>query len=125
MENYLEENRCSEIEESSVIEGLCTFLRNNQANAQLLNARRYREMMQAKELLEEVLADSGERAELTIRYEPLFQYAVLTAEMEELTVKPADEFEKAIRLTDGFEVYPLTNGHIRIAFLFRRMMKTI
>ncbi len=125
MENYSKTNNQDEANESPVIEELCAILRKNQPQLQYLDLRRCSEMLSAKTQLETILADEGMQTNLSLRLEPQFQYGVLTAELDELTVSSTEEWKKAIRLTDGFEVYPLTNGHIRVAFLFRRMMKAI
>ncbi len=125
MENYSKTNNQDETNESPLIEELCAFLRNNQPQMQYLDLRRYSEMLSAKTQLESILTDEGTQTNLSIRLEPQFQYGVLTTELDEWTVSTTEEWKKAIRLTDGYEVYPLTNGRIRVAFLFRRMMKAI
>lgn len=125
MENYSKTNKQGESNESPVIEELCAILRKTQPMLQCLDLRRYSEMLAAKIQLETILAYEGTRTNLSVRLEPQFQYGVLTAELDEWTVSTTEEWKKAIRLTDGYEVYPLTNGRIRVAFLFRRMMKAI
>lgn len=125
MENYSKTNNQDETNESPLIEELCAFLRNNQPQMQYLDLRRYSEMLSAKTQLESILIDEGTQTNLSVRLEPQFQYGVLTTELDEWTVSTTEEWKKAIRLTDGYEVYPLTNGRIRVAFLFRRMMKAI
>ncbi len=125
MENYSKTNNQDETNESPLIEKLCAFLRNNQPQMQYLDLRRYSEMLSAKTQLESILTDEGTQTNLSVRLEPQFQYGVLTTELDEWTVSTTEEWKKAIRLTDGYEVYPLTNGRIRVAFLFRRMMKAI
>ncbi len=125
MENYFKTNNQDEANESPLIEELCAFLRNNQPQTQYLDLRRYSEMLSAKTQFESILTDEGTQTNLSVRLEPQFQYGVLTADLDEWTVSTTEEWKKAIRLTDGFEVYPMTNGRIRVAFLFRRMMKTI
>ncbi len=125
MENYSKTNNQDETNESPLIEELCAFLRNNQPQMQYLDLRRYSEMLSAKTQLESILTDEGTQTNLSVRLEPQFQYGVLTTELDEWTVSTTEEWKKAIRLTDGYEVYPLTNGRIRVAFLFRRMMKAI
>ena len=125
MENYSKTNNQDETNESPLIEELCAFLRNNQPQMQYLDLRRYSEMLSAKTQLESILTDEGTQTNLSVRLEPQFQYGVLTTELDEWTVSTTEEWKKAIRLTDGYEVYPLTYGRIRVAFLFRRMMKAI
>jgi len=53
------------------------------------------------------------------------RFAVNKQKFDDVRLCSGIQFAKAILMTDNFEVYPLENGRIRVAFMFYRMMREI
>jgi len=125
MRNEIEKNQWDETQAFAAVDALCEYLREHQPRAQVLNLERYSEMCLAKTLLEEVLAKAGYSVKLSVQYIPMLQHAALSAELDDFEVSDPLLFAAVLQLADNFEVYPLLNGRVRIAFSFNRMMKSI
>lgn len=82
---------------------------------QIIDPKRYREMMHAKQLLE--LAFDGED-EVDVELHELGSCGSLSVESDSLEVCKMSVFAKAALLADNFEMYPLVNGKIRFSMMF-------
>lgn len=126
MENYeMEKDLLEDLENDPLLESLFNYLRNNQPRAQILNVRRYYEMLFTKEALDDLLRQNGETTLSTISFIPEFACGSLRAEVDSFEVTDKDAFLLAMSRADNFEFYPLADGRLRLAFIFRGMMKEI
>lgn len=108
------------------LDGLLAFLAAlPEESIKLLNVPRYRQMLVAASRLKDLLCRSGEEGEIEIKLYHEFNLGSLTAEICSLTVQEPSLFTELVREADNFEVYPLTNGKLRIGIVFQSVLKTI
>lgn len=112
-------------EKFPVLEAMCQLMRMTPDRTKLLEVERWKEMLTAKEFLEEILREIGEETTVRIHMDLSFSAAALTVELEDFYVLKPEKFVEIIRLADNFEVYPLRNGGMRMGFTFCRMMRTV
>lgn len=126
MENYeMEKDLLEDLENDPLLNGLCEWLRDNQPKMQILNVRRYYEMLIAKAAFDDVLKKNWDSEPSTVELNPAFACASLRAEVDSFEVTDIDAFSLLLSKADNFEVVPLTNGKLRLAFMFYHMMKTV
>lgn len=107
------------------LDGLLGFLAAlPQETIQLLDLTRYSQMLAAAARLKELLSESSEGGELSIDVDQSFRYGAIRTELDSLTVKDTGAFMEVIALADNFEVYPLTNGRLRLSITFQSVLKT-
>lgn len=84
---------------------------------QILNAGRMQQMAFTHEVLKNLL--SGQDVSISHQInEPFKGSGSITIEGKEIAFNDTKWFVIASQLADNFEVYPLTNGKIRLAFSF-------
>ena len=125
MNNYENDKLLQDEEKFPVLEAMCQLMRMTPDRTKLLEVERWKEMLTAKEILEEILREMGEETAVRIQMELSFSAAALTVELEDFYVLKPEKFVEIIRLADNFEIYPLLNGGMRMGFMFYRMMKTV
>lgn len=126
MENYeMEKDLLEDLENDPLLNGLCEWLRDNQPKMQVLNVRRYYEMLIAKAAFDDVLKKNWGSDPSTVEMNPTFACASLRAEVDSFEVIDIDAFSLLLSKADNFEIVPLVNGKLRLAFMFYRMMKTV
>lgn len=121
----MDKNLLEDLENDPILNSLYNYLRNNQPKAQILNVRRYYEMLFAKEALDDILRQNGDDELSRVSFIPEFSCGTLAVEVDSFEVTDKDAFMLAMARADNFEFVPLTNGRIRLAFMFRGMMKAI
>ena len=104
-----------------IISALIDFIKNHAPKTSVLNPRRYQEMLVSKNALDRLLTENDENAS-KIHYHPEFLCASVTAEVDSFEVTDMKMFSIAMSTADNFEMYPLTNGKMRIAFTYNRML---
>lgn len=108
-------------QEDPIITVLIDTVRNNHPKTCVINPKRWCELLLAKEALNDLLKQNGDgSAEIT--YFPEFLSASISAEVESLEVQDFTAFQIAMVKANNFEIYPLVNGKLRIAFMFSRLM---
>lgn len=126
MENYeIEKDLLEDLENDPLLNGLCEWLRDNQPKMQILNVRRYYEMLIAKAAFDDVLKKNWDSDPSTVELKLAFACASLRAEVDSFEVTDIDAFSFLLSKADNFEVVPLTNGKLRLAFMFYHMMETV
>lgn len=111
-------------QEDPIITALIDIVRNNHPKTCMINPKRWRELLLAKEALNDLLKQNGEGS-VEITYFPEFLSASISAEVESLEVQDFTAFQIAMVKANNFEIYPLVNGKLRIAFMFNRLMLPI
>jgi len=104
------------------LDALCEFLSKNHPGTTTLNIGRYYELLFAKAALDDLLQQNGVHDLFRIEFMPFFCSASLWAEVDDFEVCDKLVFQLAMERADNFEFTPLTNGRLRIAFMFNRMM---
>lgn len=85
---------------------------------QVVDFNRLAEMLGVVRMLRTLLDNSISDGQVKMEIEPESGYGTIQIETDELVFYNPKEFTKIIRSASNFEVYPLTNGKIRVAFMF-------
>ena len=119
-QNYEENNF------ETVLEGLMGFMRSMpKSQVKMLNPSRYKLMLKTAAQLTDLLRKTVSDGELEINVDPTFNLGSITVELDSLSVDEPLAFADVIYKADNFEIYPLTNGKIRLDVTFQSVLKTI
>jgi len=119
-QNYEENNF------ETVLEGLMGFMKSMpKAQVKMLNSSRYKLMLRTAAQLTDLLRKTVSDGELEIDVDPTFNLGSITVELDSLSVDEPLAFADVIYKADNFEIYPLTNGKIRLDVTFQSVLKTI
>ncbi|MCD8019356.1 MAG: hypothetical protein LUF92_07165 [Clostridiales bacterium] len=110
-----------ETEDVRMLTSVSDFLWKNAPKTTVINSVRYQEMRSAKAALDQILKES-DRERSKIQFLPAFCGASLNAEFDTLFVFDMKRFQYIIRKADNFEIYPLTNGKVRMSFMFNKAL---
>lgn len=116
----------NELELDIALAGLFEFIQqqpNNQVKT--INPARYRLMLQTAAKLTTLLKKATDEGELNITVNPTFNLGAITVELDDLSVDDPLAFADLIHRADNFEIYPLTNGKIKLDITFQSVLKTI
>ena len=110
----------------STLDGLMNFIEElPQAKLKILNLERYKTMMEVAAKLTAILRENNLEGEITIDVNEKFNLGSISVELDSLAVTSAVIFAELISKSDNFEVYPLTNGNIRLDITFQRILKSV
>lgn len=110
----------------STLNGLMNFIEElPQAKVKVLNLERYKTMMEVAAKLTAVLQENNPEGELTIDVNEKFTLRSISVELDSLTITSPVLFAELISKSDNFEVYPLTNGKIRLDITFQSVLKSV
>ena len=119
-QNYEENNF------DTVLEGLMGFMKSlPKSQVKMLNPSRYKLMLRTAAQLTDLLRKTVSDGELEINVDPTFNLGSITVELDSLSVDEPLAFADVIYKADNFEIYPLTNGKIRLDVTFQSVLKTI
>ena len=119
-QNYEENNF------DTVLEGLMGFMKSlPKSQVKMLNPSRYKLMLRTAAQLTDLLRKTVSDGELEIDVDPTFNLGSITVELDSLSVDEPLAFADVIYKADNFEIYPLTNGRIRLDVTFQSVLKTI
>ena len=119
-QNYEENNF------DTVLEGLMGFMKSlPKSQVKMLNPSRYKLMLRTAAQLTDLLRKTVSEGELEIDVDPTFNLGSITVELDSLSVDEPLAFADVIYKADNFEIYPLTNGKIRLDVTFQSVLKTI
>ena len=117
-ENY---NECE-----NVLEGLMNFFEElPQATVKILNAERYALMLKTAARLTVLLKENVPDREINIDVNEKFNLGAISVELDSLTVYSPNAFADIISCADNFDIYPLTDGNIRLDITFQGILKSI
>ena len=91
----------------------------------IINPERYRLMLQCAAELAALLRETTETAEVNIDINDFFSTGAVSVVLNSLTVYDPAAFSQLISHAENFEIYPLTNGKIRLAISFHSVLETI
>ena len=108
------------------LEGLFEFIRQQSDNqVKMINPARYRLMLQTAAQLTALLKKTISEGELNIHVNPTFNLGAISVELDDLSVDDPLAFADLIHRADNFEIFPLTNGKIKLEITFQSVLKTI
>ena len=98
----------------------------NQPRTLILNPERVRELELAYKAISKIVLSTSPDAKIECTMSELGDgSASISVETDELIVQDIKAFISAAEKADNFEIYPLTNGHLRMAFMFYNVMTEI
>ena len=110
----------------STLEALMGFLNTiPQSTIKALHIPRYKLMLQSASQLTALLKETMSQGEITIDVDQTFNLGSISVELDTLTIYEPKIFADIICNADNFEIYPLTNGKIRLEFTFQSILKSI
>ena len=119
-QNYEENNF------ETVLEGLMGFMKSMpKTQVKMLNPSKYKLMLRTAAQLTGLLRKTVSDGELAIDVDPTFNLGSITVDLDSLSVDDPLAFADLIHWADNFEIYPLTNGKIRLDITFQAVLKTI
>ena len=88
-----------------------------------LNFKRYQEMMQSAYSLQQLIAGATSSKGVTVEIHQDFNLGAISIELPDLCVMHPQKFSRIVNTADNFEIYPLTNGNLRIDVTFQNIIK--
>lgn len=110
----------------NTLDGLMEFFESlPQATVKILNFERYSQMLRAAAKLAALLQKENPEGSIDIEIIEKFSIGAISAELDDLTVYSPKVFADITKDADNFEIYPLTNGKIRLDITFHRVLKAV
>ena len=117
MEEKILEETAEDRSADEVILALGKMLAAHDARPAVLNLRRFQEMKQCYELIENLLLTPG--TDISYRlHEPLKSMGSISLEANNFIFKEPEYLKMASLIASDMEVYPLANGKLRMTFGF-------
>jgi len=92
----------------------------------IVDSKRMKQVENAHNILESIICKYSPDAKFEVEMNTLNTgSAALTVETDDVVVNNVQDFIAAIEHADNFEIYPLTDGNIRISVTFNGVMKVI
>ncbi len=108
-----------------LLDALCEQIALDESRPSVVDPERYSQMNEAYRILRALTQDVRG---LHLTYElnkPFPSTGSITLEGKMIWVRGSKWFLKAAKLADNFEVYPLTNGRVRMSFCFNDLTTPI
>lgn len=110
----------------STLKALMGFLNTlPQSTIKALHIPRYKLMLQSASQLTALLKETISQGEITIDVDQTFNLGSISVELDTLTIYEPKVFADIICKADNFEIYPLTDGRIRLDLTFQSILKSI
>lgn len=110
-----------EIEET--IRELAMMIEAQESEPQVLNLPRMLQMVQAYKQLQSIACEDWKIT--TVVHKPVTSMGVICIEAEDLIFDRMTEINKVLISADNMEIYPLTNGNIRMTIAFHGITKPV
>ena len=112
--------------EESMDDTLLDYIRfMHRSNVKVLNFERYILMCEAVMNLKLLFRELGEENCIFIEIIKEFNVGTVTVELTDFSIKNIKLFFQVILNADSFEIYPLTNGNIRLDITFQSVLKSV
>ena len=95
------------------------------ATVKMLDFTRYNTLMRTAAQLTKLLQASTPAGQIDIELNETFNLGSISVELDSLTVENPLAFADLICKADNFEIYPLTNGKIRLDITFQGILKSL
>lgn len=120
------EKNFKENEFETTMDALMAYLKClPKATVKMINPARYRLLMRTASQLTDILRKTEPEGELNIEIDDVLNLGSISVELDSLTVEEPLAFADMIYKADNFEVYPLTNGKIRLDITFHGVLKNL
>ena len=118
--NYFEENY------ENTLDALLDFMKSlPQPTLKVLNTERYALILKTAADLKELLCQTAESGCIDIDLVQEFNLGSISFEAPDLVVYDSETFAKIISVCDNVEIYPLTNGNLRLNLTFQSVLKSV
>lgn len=95
------------------------------STVKLLDVSRYQLLMETAAALQKLLAETIPEGSLTVEIDPDFNLGCISSELPELSVTNPQTLSVILKNADNCEIYPLTNGNLRLDITFQRILKSV
>ena len=110
----------------NTLDALMDFMKSlPQPTLKVLNTERYALMLKTAADLKELLCQTAESGCIDIDLVQEFNLGSISFEAPDLVVYDSEAFAKIISVCDNIEIYPLTNGNLRLNLTFQSVLKPI
>jgi len=118
--NYFEENY------ENTLDALLDFMKSlPQPTLKVLNTERYALMLKTAADLKELLCQTAGSGCIDIDLVQEFNLGSISFEAPDLVVCDSGTFAEIISVCDNVEIYPLTNGNLRLNLTFQSVLKSV
>lgn len=122
----MEKNNFNEHEFNTTLDALLEFLEFlPESTVKIINPYRYQLLMKTAAQLTELLRKTMSEGEINITIDDKFNLGSISVELTDLSVCDPLAFADIVYKSDNFEIYPLTNGNIRLDITFQGVLKTL
>lgn len=116
MDNYLDE----------VFDAFLDLLRSlPKGTVKVIRPERYELMLKTAVKLKELLRETYPHCQIVVKVDQTFHLGSVSVELDSLTIYNPEAFAELVRQADNFDIYPLTNGNIRLDIAFQSVLKTV
>ena len=96
-----------------------------QATVKMIDLGNYSKLARSAVALQTLLQKQSDEGEITLEILDEFNMGSVTVELPELQIYNSTDFIKVISECDNFEVYPLTNGNMRLSVTFHGVLRSV
>lgn len=96
-----------------------------QATVKMIDLGNYSKLARSAVALQTLLQKQSDEGEITLEILDEFNMGSVTVELPELQIYNPADFIKVISECDNFEVYPLTNGNMRLSVTFHGVLRSV
>lgn len=91
----------------------------------VINPEKYRKLIAIAAGFSQLLKKSYPGTKVLLKTDTLFLHGVVSAELPDISELDPALFGSLTALSDGFEIYPLANGNLRVDFTVSHVLKAI
>ncbi len=103
---------------------LASLISEDESNPSILSLKKFRQVEFVYECMRYLMKDTG--AEVSYKlFEPFKTMAYVSVENDNIEITDTLWFSRAIEFASNVEVYPLTNGKVRMTFTFHDITNII
>lgn len=115
-----------ENEFDTTLDALIAFLDSlPKETVKMINPTRYERLIKTAAALTELLRKNMTDGEVDISLDPTFLLGSISTELSELSMDDPRAFANIICQADNIEIYPLSNGNLRLNITFQRVLHVL
>lgn len=118
----MEEMDQKELVDDPFLQVIFDAVKESEKKTRIINPIRYLELLRTKKAVDDLLDQNGETELSSIRFHHAFSSASISAEVEMLEIHDMRKLCDAAKNASNIELYPLTNGKIRVALTFQKVL---
>ena len=121
MKSYFEED-----EFDTTLDALIAFINNlPEETVKMINPVRYELLMKTAANLTELLRKTMTNGEVNVALDPTLLLGSVSTELSELSLDDPLAFADIVCQADNVEIYPLTNGNLRLDITFQGVLQIL